>query len=237
MSILPIIDNADVMFLESNISKLPSDYHRNSAASLIRAYRSVRGITEKQALFLVDLISKVRTRPLDAIKLPNICALLEHAASHGVKQAKIRLQLPDDAGEINLRRYWKTGVIYVTDTHRTFTDNTGTKRPRRYGLITVEGIFKAYDSAHADTLNQIIPKLTAFNANPHEAARVEGHATGHCIFCSRALTDARSVEMGYGSTCADHYGLPWGGGDASNERNVYQAMQGVLFVPPQADTV
>lgn len=36
-----------------------------------------------------------------------------------------------------------------------------------------------------------------------------GRETGECCFCSRPLTDARSVKAGYGPTCADDYGLPW----------------------------
>lgn len=37
-----------------------------------------------------------------------------------------------------------------------------------------------------------------------------GHAYGICVFCSRELTDPRSVHMGYGPVCADYHSLPWG---------------------------
>lgn len=43
-----------------------------------------------------------------------------------------------------------------------------------------------------------------------EEAAAFGHATNNCVFCARGLTDGRSVEVGYGPTCAAHYGLPWG---------------------------
>ena len=52
--------------------------------------------------------------------------------------------------------------------------------------------------------------LTKFNADPVKAAAAYGQATGNCCFCARELTDARSVEVGYGPICADRYGLPWG---------------------------
>lgn len=32
--------------------------------------------------------------------------------------------------------------------------------------------------------------------------------TGHCSFCQRELTDAGSLEVGYGPICADRWGLP-----------------------------
>ena len=42
------------------------------------------------------------------------------------------------------------------------------------------------------------------------AAAAFGQITGHCVFCSRLLTDERSITVGYGPVCAEHNGLPWG---------------------------
>lgn len=53
---------------------------------------------------------------------------------------------------------------------------------------------------------------TGRRATAEEAASL-GHATHHCCFCARELTDegeGRSVEVGYGPTCASKNGLPWG---------------------------
>lgn len=43
-----------------------------------------------------------------------------------------------------------------------------------------------------------------------EQAREFGDLTSQCIYCGRRLTDERSIAAGYGPTCADHRGLPWG---------------------------
>ena len=43
-----------------------------------------------------------------------------------------------------------------------------------------------------------------------EEAAAFGALTGRCVFCSRKLTDERSIEVGYGQTCAAREGLPWG---------------------------
>ena len=43
-----------------------------------------------------------------------------------------------------------------------------------------------------------------------EWASQYGHAHGHCVFCALELTDERSVAVGYGPTCAEKRGLPWG---------------------------
>lgn len=43
-----------------------------------------------------------------------------------------------------------------------------------------------------------------------EEAAAFGHATEHCVYCARELTDNRSKAVGYGPTCAAKYDLPWG---------------------------
>lgn len=37
-----------------------------------------------------------------------------------------------------------------------------------------------------------------------------GKVTGQCINCGRGLTDERSLQVGYGPTCAANNGWPWG---------------------------
>ena len=41
----------------------------------------------------------------------------------------------------------------------------------------------------------------------------------HCRFCSKALTHPNSQAVGYGPTCAQKYGLPWGEVDIKEEVN------------------
>lgn len=58
-----------------------------------------------------------------------------------------------------------------------------------------------------------VGRLTAdMRVTAEQAARF-GRLTNQCVFCSRKLTDdreKRSVEVGYGPTCAKREGLPWG---------------------------
>lgn len=56
----------------------------------------------------------------------------------------------------------------------------------------------------ATTLARNGHKMTA------DEAAAFGHATGKCVFCRHELTDERSVTVGYGPTCAENNGLPWG---------------------------
>lgn len=43
-----------------------------------------------------------------------------------------------------------------------------------------------------------------------EQASEFGRLYGICIYCSRDLTDERSIAVGYGPVCASNYDLPWG---------------------------
>jgi hypothetical protein len=56
----------------------------------------------------------------------------------------------------------------------------------------------------------VVECLKAFSADPVAVAREYGRKTGSCCFCSRELTDKRSLLVGYGPICAGNYGLPWG---------------------------
>jgi hypothetical protein len=51
--------------------------------------------------------------------------------------------------------------------------------------------------------------LEEFARAPQAIASQQGKTTGSCCFCSRVLTDARSLATGYGEVCAKHYGLTW----------------------------
>lgn len=77
-----------------------------------------------------------------------------------------------------------------------------------FGRIRMDGTFAA--SGKVATPAELLAGLAAFAANPAQVAAEYGRATGSCCFCSRRLTDDRSLDAGYGPTCAERYGLPWG---------------------------
>lgn len=79
------------------------------------------------------------------------------------------------------------------------------------GRIYKDGRFEAGNAvAGTETATAISALLQRFAAAPAEVARESGRLNGRCCFCNIALTEERSTAVGYGSTCAKHYGLPWG---------------------------
>lgn len=52
--------------------------------------------------------------------------------------------------------------------------------------------------------------LDGFAKDPAGFAGAYGKKTGRCCFCGRHLETKESVAVGYGPTCAERFGLPWG---------------------------
>lgn len=77
-----------------------------------------------------------------------------------------------------------------------------------YGRIHRDGNFEPCQRIEQPT--SLVPALKAFAADPARVAAEHGKLTGKCCFCNSALTDPRSTAVGYGKTCASHFGLPWG---------------------------
>lgn len=129
-----------------------------------------------------------------------IAKFFGHVISKGAKKLSVSI---NPAAGVKLTIGYKAGrdVLYVTD-GRDFGNNfyfgavdlaTGSMRPGRDRM----------DAAHTALLG-------AFDADPVATAVLSARFTGSCSFCSRKLDDVRSIEVGYGPTCAEKYGMPWG---------------------------
>lgn len=155
--------------------------------------------------------SNVRSVLMSGTTLARIVQLMRAAMEHGLRFPKIRLQ----------RGEWKIR-IYPASRNGTHAGNFYVKANRLYcGRIdNVSGRFLASRDCPLD----VIEALREFNADPRRVATAYGHATSNCCFCGRPLTDARSVAMGYGPICAEHYGLEWGEQRAAQQVSIDQAI-------------
>ncbi len=135
------------------------------------------------------------------LEIAGILALLAGAADH-LRFPKVLLATESgQAVQINRagNRAKQPGTINVTDGEK-FGSN------KWFGRVGLDGGFQR---ARACT-DEVANLLVAFAANPAKVAADHGKLTGACCFCRKALSDARSTDVGYGKTCAENYGLPWG---------------------------
>ncbi len=180
------------------------------ADSLIKQYAKKGHLSEKQWYWidvLVDRATEVDTKP-EPVKaalgdISGVLALFDKAAEH-LKYPKIHLVDPDGNPVVLAVAGPKsqfTGQINVTD-------GGPFKNNKWYGRIDLDGVWtKGY--VHSETVATL---LWALANDPAAVAKESAKLTGKCCFCNHSLhgEDEVSVQLGYGPTCAKHFGLPWG---------------------------
>lgn len=84
--------------------------------------------------------------------------------------------------------------------------------PGKIGWITNTGMLNFKNNCNlTDEQKQTVRDLLkAFATSPAETVAHYGKLANRCCFCAKELTDPKSVDAGYGKTCAGNYGLPWG---------------------------
>lgn len=117
----------------------------------------------------------------------------------------------------------RPGTVNVTD-GKPYGTNTW------YGRIELDGKFEP----GRDCAPEVVEVLREFAADPAGTAARYGRLTGHCAFCRRELSDERSLAVGYGGTCAGHYGLPWGAA-AAREAKAADPSMAEAIAPPKED--
>lgn len=132
-------------------------------------------------------------------QLQGLIELFSKAAKH-LKKPSIVLKLPSGQS-IKLKADYGGGIaIYTEGGYGSFVGKVSD-----VGQYT--GSAKPYVQAYqAETVEM----LKALAADPAGVAAAYGKLTSACCFCRIPLTDPRSLGVGYGPICADHYGLPWG---------------------------
>lgn len=82
---------------------------------------------------------------------------------------------------------------------------------RRYAkILRVPTAVPEGDKPYWEYAPGVVMVLSAEDKLSAEDAAAFGKLYGICIFCSRDLTDERSIAMGYGPVCAENHNLPWG---------------------------
>ena len=99
------------------------------------------------------------------------------------------------------------GSLTVCENDRNTTNDYGEPAREWLGRVTVDGTYEPARKANGRA-EPIARRLAELAANPARVAAEHGRLTGRCCFCNTALSDERSTAVGYGPTCADHFGLP-----------------------------
>lgn len=192
---------------------LPTLKNPTFAASLI-AQSETRTLSDKQMYWVNKLVEDAAKPAPKAEVVANvgdlggINALFDNARQH-LRFPAIVMSVPAAAMTVRISVAGNSakhpGTLNVTSGEKPGLD----ERRAWYGRVMKDGSYVASVTASVSAL-AISERLMAFARNPAGIAAEHGRLTGRCCFCNKHLQDERSTAVGYGKTCASHYGLPWG---------------------------
>lgn len=163
------------------------------------------------------------TRPKAAgVSIGSMAGIMQlfNTAKQHLNYPKIRLSLNGATVQLSLAgaRASMPGTINVTDGGKYGASTF-------YGRIAKDGTFQGRNGVPTG----LVDLLTALAGDPERVASEYGRLTGNCCFCARTLTDERSTAVGYGETCAGHYGLSWGTKTGWNQKPAVIEADGVTI--------
>lgn len=200
----------DVALLREHRALL-GDRDQDFAVSLLDAYDRPNGPSEKQAYWISNKAARIRELQAQQ-SVPNPQTYLDLTRIRAMfAKAELALKHPfvlvDSAvGVLRIRpagdasKY--VGQLMVS-TDGAFENRQWLGRIDHDGRYIRADIFKPAQP-------EVVEALQALATDPEAVAKAYGRKYGVCCFCSRGLTDERSVTAGYGPVCADRYGLDWG---------------------------
>ncbi len=200
-----IVQQVQVEALKSVVEQLTKS-DASFASSLVANFARWGNLSDKQMHWVETLVQRA-TAPKPAptvsatVSFQPIQDLFDKAAQK-LKRIKVKLQDADGTPVVFSRagaasKY--AGQIMITD-GRPFGEN------KFFGRIDTDGSFYATRAAGAG----VMALVQDFACDPAGTAGKYGRLTGGCSFCKQALTDERSLKVGYGPVCAKHFGLAWG---------------------------
>lgn len=210
-----------ILKLEMYVSSLPQK-DQDFAQSLIEQSKK-RQLSPKQLCWVEKLAGlathvALAEKAIDVIipapiSVPGVITLIR--TNNNAKRPKIRFLVGDAEFTLSVAsaKARFPGTVNVNSNGQWF------------GRIHTDGRYEVSSRINETNQQSVIAALHLVASHPAEMAAAYGKKTGRCCFCALHLTDARSLDVGYGAICAKHYRLPW---DVTK-------LQKVLFVKELTD--
>lgn len=182
------------------------------------------GRSGNDPLFAVAQAPKAPAPQAQAVgDLSGVLALFAKAKTH-LRWPAIVLCVPEIDADMDVDDYairltiagpraQAPGSVTVCENDRNGTNDYGEPTREWLGRVTLDGTYQPARKANGRA-EAIARRLRELAQDPVKVAAEHGKLTGRCCFCNRRLgegKDQRSVAVGYGPDCAEHFGLSWGG--------------------------
>lgn len=177
-----------------------------------------------------------KSKPRQSGQIDNMKGILDlfDIAGSKLKNPAIVLDTTDSKGNTTHVRLSKAGKQAKFPGSINLTTEGSFENRDWFGRIQKDGSFDMRSNAPTG----LTATLLAFASDPAAVAAEHGRRTGNCCFCNKKLKDARSIEVGYGKTCAENWGgLPWGKTpDGEPAKKATRAPQERVEAAQQAET-
>lgn len=213
---------ATVQELATMLPMLPPS-QREFAQNIIRR-ADYRPPSDKEMYWVNKLVADALSpapapAPAQIGDLSGILALFSTARQH-LKFPAITLGVPAASLAVRINVAGPSakfpGTLNVVKSER----DEVTGRRDWYGRVKLNGAYEPAQKA-SEISAAITARLVEFAANPARVAAEHGKLNGVCCFCGLTLgprpgstkpsaTALKSLAVGYGKDCAEHFGLPWG---------------------------
>ena len=187
-NLLPVLPNKDKGFIESLIDWNQYKGWDYTPKQLVYVERFIEQGTQ------LANANQLPTETKQPRKFPNIAKLFLYSKQvASLAYPKITYQLSATAPAI---------TFYYNNNHACIQAKVGGKL-----IATIRA--NGQEDMRWPIKEVYLPMLEQIEKDPIAAATLSGKLTSCCSFCSKQLTDERSVVLGYGPVCAEHWGLPW----------------------------
>lgn len=195
--------------LEQAIPMMTNARDKEFAASMVSQYHKKGSLSMKQ--------------------WPWVGKLIQHAICPEPEPAKMLVQVGDMNGLIKMFSVAQKHLKYPKITLKTetgvrvqlsvagekskykgqinVTDGGGFQSGTWYGRVDLNGVWEPSRNVDMNKMADISKLLMEMSINPAETAIKYGQLTGKCCFCNTELTHDKSTAVGFGETCAKHFGL------------------------------
>ena len=222
-----MLTETKIAVLMAGLDKLPAK-DRKFALSLCDGFYEYGSSTEKQRVWIDKFVEMIRARtesePLPEPFTPHLDGLvgLFAKARETRKGRNPRLLLLVDTQELQLSL--AASWAKVPDCINVMSSG-GYGNREWYGRVMLDGTFQPSRNLSPRTISSVTKALQAISDDPANSIAEYGLTTGVCAICGYSLTDARSREVGYGPTCAEHWGLPWGSKTVDDTERTQHAIE------------
>lgn len=189
--------------LEASILSMPAK-DVGFATSLVKTFKQYGSLSPKQWYWAKKLAGAEPKTDVEAIAIPHGASLVAWFKEAKVKHPAVTIQTAHGPVRLKLcgAKSKKPGALAVTDGGPYGANQF-------YGYVHPSGVFSSSSGVPVH-VGQVLKGLAT---DPIGYVAEHGKKSGACVFCGKSLTDdtsGKSLEVGYGPTCAKNYGLPFG---------------------------